>query len=294
VFSGTGFHHARQLLSQSLQHQYSWTIADEIGKLELERKEGLEPAVSELVHHYKTGKATGKLLLVVRDYLLQEVIRHYALKDAVLLNRSFFEQYDKSSSDKLAEVAGLVLCGGQSVRMKRDKALIEYHNKAQCYHVYEMLEQLCSPVFLSCNNVQKQYLDERYQCIIDNATFNDAGPMTGLLSAFDLHPDHAWLTLGCDYPGISDTNMMALLKAREPGYDAVCYYNTASGFIEPLIAVYEQRCKQALLQAYKEGRRSLRHFLQSMRTKTILAKDLHALKSFDTPDDYLSFKQQEL
>jgi tRNA-binding EMAP/Myf-like protein len=46
-------------------------VVDEVGKLEIEREEGLEPVISELVSYYKSEKAVGKLLLVIRDYLLK-------------------------------------------------------------------------------------------------------------------------------------------------------------------------------------------------------------------------------
>lgn len=60
-------------------------IIDEIGKLEL-RNEGFEPGITHIVENYKKSVKTSKLLLVVRDYLVDEVITKYQLDDVCILN----------------------------------------------------------------------------------------------------------------------------------------------------------------------------------------------------------------
>lgn len=262
VFDRQAFEKARQVLERSLATTAEWIVIDEIGRLELDRNEGLEPTVGNLTSQFKQGSHPDKkLLLVIRDYLLDDAIKQYQLNDATVLPRSFFET-DESLS-------GLVLCGGKSVRMGRDKAFIVYHKQPQYAHVAELMSTFCNQVFISCNQEQKTRIDQYYHTIIDSATFENSGPLSGVLTAFETVKETAFMVIGCDYPYFTINDMLALTDAREPGVDVVCYQNPDSGFEEPLLAIYEQQCAPLLLRYYQEGNTSLRHFLKTVRTKFI-------------------------
>lgn len=58
----------------------AWTVIDEVGKLEIEQGEGWEPAVGRLVTAFKEGRRQGRLLLVVRDSLLEQAWYQYDLE----------------------------------------------------------------------------------------------------------------------------------------------------------------------------------------------------------------------
>src|SRR4051812_47661865 len=51
---------------------------------------------------------------------------------------------------------GLVLAGGKSERMGRDKTRINWHGKEQCYYISDLLKPFCSEVFISCRHEQQQ------------------------------------------------------------------------------------------------------------------------------------------
>jgi nucleoside-triphosphatase len=78
-FTGEVFDWARQQLYEAAQSCPDWLIIDEIGPLEL-GGEGLEPAVSIIISSLKTDNHT-KLLLVIRDRLLTEVLQHYKINN---------------------------------------------------------------------------------------------------------------------------------------------------------------------------------------------------------------------
>lgn len=89
-FSAKGFEKARDILIRSANSQPNWLIIDEVGKLEIEQHAGLEPALSQIIDLYKVN-AAGRLLLVIRDYLLGDAISHYKLDGAMVLHKTFFE-----------------------------------------------------------------------------------------------------------------------------------------------------------------------------------------------------------
>lgn len=91
-FSKAGFHLAQQILLKSTEMPVDWVVVDEVGLLEMKQNAGLEPVISKIISLYKADKAPqSKLLLVIRDYLLDEARVHYKIENAPVLNKSFFE-----------------------------------------------------------------------------------------------------------------------------------------------------------------------------------------------------------
>jgi molybdopterin-guanine dinucleotide biosynthesis protein A/nucleoside-triphosphatase THEP1 len=279
VFDEKAFEQARLLLLKSV-NQYDWLVADEVGRLEINENEGLEPAISEVIETYKQP-GNGKLLLVIRDYLLQEAIQYYCLQGAEILPRGFFGD----TTDLTALPVGLVLCGGKSTRMGRDKAFIQYHHKPQYAYMADMLNRYCKSVIISCSEVQKPQLMPAYKAIVDSATFDGAGPMTGLLTAFSAFPDESFIVVGCDYPYLTSADLNELISHRSKEFDAVCFRHPDSGMNEPLIAVYENSCREKLMEYYERGKHSLRHFLSSVNTKVLSPTNANHLKSMDSPEN---------
>lgn len=282
VFDPRTFEYAGNILQDSFQHDYDWIIIDEIGRLELNRNKGLEPYFSDFLQQFKQQHSKTKLLLVIRDYLLQEAISFYGLTSAKVIPKHVFEQ-----SIKQEIVSGLVLCGGQSVRMGRDKAFIEYHHKDQYAFVADMMKVFCKDVFVSCKKSQLQLISKQYSTLTDNATFDNAGPLTGLLSAFNQPNTSGFLVMGCDYPFFNLNDMKALFAARVPGIDVVCYHNTETKFDEPLLAIYEKTCASRLIEFYKNGNTSLTSFLKTVNTKRINPIYVKSIQSIDSPNQEL-------
>lgn len=79
-FAAPAFALARQRLLEDSRRGCDWLVIDEIGKLEL-KGEGLEPAAGEAIRRFQSGEAPGKLLLVVRDELVDKVAEYYGLKE---------------------------------------------------------------------------------------------------------------------------------------------------------------------------------------------------------------------
>src|SRR5436190_22901112 len=101
------------------------------------------------------------------------------------------------------KLTGLVLCGGKSSRMGKDKSLLEYHGQPQRYYLYEILEALCGSAYISCNKEQAKDVPANYKVIVDDPEYNDISPMARLLSAFKKHPKSDFLLVSCDYPFIN-------------------------------------------------------------------------------------------
>ncbi|WP_276134432.1 nucleoside-triphosphatase [Polluticoccus soli] len=81
----------REILERDLERQPEWMIIDEVGTLELQENTGLEPSVTHVINSYNNSSHSKKLMLVIRNYLLDEACERYGLNTDMIINDNFFE-----------------------------------------------------------------------------------------------------------------------------------------------------------------------------------------------------------
>lgn len=188
-----------------------------------------------------------------------------------------------------APLYGIVLSGGMSSRMQRDKGSIDYHGVPQVRYAYGLLEGVCERTFVSIRSERAaDPLFEGLNQIPDR--FLGIGPMGGILSALHAHPDAAWLVLGCDLPLVTKGTLEELVAARDPLKLATCYDSSTDGFPEPLCAIYEPGIRPRLLQFLAMGRDCPRKALINSRSHRIRLSDPHALDNVNDPEEMARVK----
>src|SRR5487761_3050 len=109
-----------------------------------------------------------------------------------------------------APLYGLVLAGGRSTRMQRDKAALEYAGRSQLERAVELITPLVERVFVSVGADQiSDPLRARFAQIVDSGEAE--GPIAGIIAAQTRHPDAAWLVLACDLPLLEPRTLEHLL-----------------------------------------------------------------------------------
>lgn len=132
---------------------------------------------------------------------------------------------------------GLILTGGESRRMQRDKALIEYHGKPHAQYLYELLSGYCETVYLSGRSQQWQNTPlESLPTLVDRHP--SVGPMSGILTALETHPDVNWLVVACDLAYLNGSVIEHLVAQFREDAVATCYQNPEKGFPEALCGLY--------------------------------------------------------
>lgn len=183
-------------------------------------------------------------------------------------------------------ILGVVLCGGKSVRMKRDKAFITYHTLPQYAYVANQLHNLCQNTVVSCNQSQLEKIADTHLAVTDNAGLMDIGPMRGLLSIFDAYPTFNYLVIGCDYPYLTLHDLEQLVTAKSDMDDVVCFGNNQNSFKEPTLALYDNRCTPLLWDYYYNSKFSLQQFLNTVNTKVILPTNANHIISINTEPNH--------
>lgn len=179
------------------------------------------------------------------------------------------------------KIYGLVLAGGMSTRMGQDKSLMQWHGKEQHYYMADMLLQFCSEVFISCR--EGQDIDSKYKTIKDSV--DGKGPIVGILSAMEQHPDAAWLVVACDLPLIDEATLQHLATNRDVTKVATTYKSPYDGLPEPLITIWEPKAKAVLEEFRAKGYNCPRKALINSDSEVITPLNEDALINTNTPED---------
>lgn len=179
---------------------------------------------------------------------------------------------------------GLILAGGKSSRMGTDKGLLLYHNKPQREYLFELLQTLCNEVFTSCHPGQN--IEAKWNPLPDN--FNIAGPLNGILTAFQHNPTTAWLIVAVDMPFVNTQALRILINHRDPTKVATCFFNEQRKHPEPLLTLWEESAYPLLLDYIRQGKASPREFLMTHPVNFVQPPDHNTLRNFNTPEDLLN------
>lgn len=167
-------------------------------------------------------------------------------------------------------LAGLVLCGGGSTRMRRDKALIPVGGQPLVLHVAGLLRQVADPVFLAPGRPGRLG-SLGYGEVAD--TVPGSGPLGGLVAGLAASPHPLTAVVAVDMPFASPA-LLRRLADLHGDEDAVV--PRTGGRPEPLHAVYAALALPILRVALNEGRLTLHALLSSLRVRWVDEREWRA------------------
>lgn len=182
-------------------------------------------------------------------------------------------------------VKALILVGGKSTRMAQDKATLTYHQLPQIEHVYKLLKQQFTEVYLSLREEQlSSYADYDFPTVLD--IYPSIGPISGILSAFHHSPSSPWLVLAIDMPFITEESIAQLLSNFDSDKVATAFYNQEKNWAEPLLAIYSPKAYPLLLEYFQQDRKCPRKFLADKDLKLLSPSSSQELDNANTPEDF--------
>ena len=184
-----------------------------------------------------------------------------------------------------APVFGLVLAGGASTRMQRDKAAIEYHGQSQLHWTFKLLSHVCAATFVSVRPDQREEPTRAgLPQIVDRQP--GIGPIAGITAALQAHPKAAWLVVACDLPFLNEQTLRELLARRDVHKLATAFRSSHDGLPEPLCAIWEPAAREPLLAYLEAGKQCPRKFLINADTLLLDLPSANALDNVNTADEY--------
>lgn len=184
-----------------------------------------------------------------------------------------------------APLFGLVLAGGASTRMQRDKAAIEYHGQSQLQWTFDLLSRVCAATFVSVRPDQREEPTRAgFPHIVDRQP--GIGPIAGISAALQDHPKAAWLVVACDLPFLNEQTLRHLVAHRAPHKLATAFKSNHDGLPEPLCAIWEPAAREPVLAFIATGKQCPRKFLINADVLLLDLPDARALDNVNTTDEY--------
>lgn len=188
-----------------------------------------------------------------------------------------------------ADVTGVLLAGGGSTRMGRDKALLCLDGRPMFTRVRRALSAVCGRVCIAGDRPDLATND--CPAFADRFVGSSLGGLHTALS----HADTEWVcVLPCDLPYPSPHLLHTLLKRRTPGIDAVVPRH--AGGSEPLIACYRRAILPLVEEQLRRGEMRLSALLGRLRVDYLESDSLppgwrRALRNLNLPGDYDRLQQ---
>ncbi|WP_414585254.1 molybdenum cofactor guanylyltransferase [Scytonema sp. PCC 10023] len=197
-------------------------------------------------------------------------------------------------------LTAIVLAGGKSSRMGRDKALIPIQGVP--------LLQLVCQIAASCADTVYVVTpwQERYQHLLSptvqfirevplsSETSGESlphGPLIGFAQALAYVQTDWVLLLACDLPKLRVEVLQewaAVLDGVEDEAIAALVHHTKGW--EPLCGFYRRRCLPSLIQYINQGGRSFQHWLKQHPVQALPLPDPEMLFNCNTQDDLFRFQ----
>jgi molybdopterin-guanine dinucleotide biosynthesis protein A len=153
-----------------------------------------------------------------------------------------------------SELTGIILAGGKSNRMGREKGLVGFHGKSLIQYGIDLLKKQTDKIILSSGN--PDYKRFGLEMVPDGVT--GQGPAGGIASALK-HSTTPWnMVIACDLPFLEPELIDALLANAE-GFQAVIPLH--DGRSEPLAGLYHKDLWKTFDEAISKGDLALHRIL---------------------------------
>jgi molybdenum cofactor guanylyltransferase len=160
-------------------------------------------------------------------------------------------------------VTSIVLAGGKSLRLGRDKALEEIGGQRLIERVIERLSRLGDDIIVvtaSKNQLPDLGVRQVHDCYPGRGAL--VGIYTGLKEATSSHN----LVVACDMPFLN-IDLLRYLVSLSPSFDIVI--PRVSGEVEPLHAVYSKDCIAPIEAQLHGGRFKLSDLLEAVEVRYV-------------------------
>lgn len=183
---------------------------------------------------------------------------------------------------------GVVLCGGESKRMGRDKGLLEKEGIPWAVYMSNKLDGLHIPVVFSINLLQWESYSAiipSEQLIIDSVTC--PGPLKGLMSVHKKFPDQDLLLLACDMLDLDRLTIRKMIDSYldKPADQPDFYIYQGRGFAQPFCGIYTAAGLAASFPVFEQKNQrdfSFQHLLKRGKARSLMIEWEGAFRNYNS------------
>jgi len=185
------------------------------------------------------------------------------------------------------QITGLVLAGGASRRMGRNKAFLELDGRPLIEIVIERIAQVCAEVLIVAGDAQP-YAGLGVPAVEDR--FRGVGVLGGLHAGLEAASHDLALAVACDMPFL-DPDLLRAFAGWAEGFDVTVLRQGEN--VEPLHAAYRRVCLPAIEAAIRAHRRRIISFFPHVRVRYVTLEDvtpfdpeLRSFRNVNTPQEW--------
>lgn len=195
--------------------------------------------------------------------------------------------YSKSS------LTAIILAGGQSSRMGKDKALLIIDGIPLLQKIYTVANECASVVYVvtPCIEQYTPILPQSCQFIRENTPTQ--GPLVAFSQALTQVESEWILLLACDLPLLTSLVVQQWANSlASVSEDAIAYVSKQDHLWQPLCGFYRYCCFSSLQNFIKQGGRSFQAWLNQSSVQQLLVNDPRILLNCNTPEDFIFITKQ--
>ncbi len=175
-------------------------------------------------------------------------------------------------------LTGIILAGGKSTRIGKDKAFITFQGKMLIEHSIALMQRICDEVIISANH--PRYETFGLPVVPDN--YPSIGPIGGLEASLDYSQTEHNLVISTDTPFVGLSVYYEILKALK-GELSVVPRNGKNP--EPLTAYYSKKLLPVIRQQIEIQNYKIRDLLKEARVKYVGFAQSDVFKNLNTRTD---------
>ncbi|MBP1709717.1 MAG: molybdopterin-guanine dinucleotide biosynthesis protein [Deltaproteobacteria bacterium] len=183
-------------------------------------------------------------------------------------------------------MTGVILAGGESTRMGKNKAFIEINGQRIIDRTVFLFREIFDDVLL-VTNTPLDYLELNVKIVTDLVP--GKGSLGGVYTGLFFSSSPKAFFVGCDMPFL-DRRVIHYFLSLAPTADIVV--QRTKDYWEPLHAIYPRTLLKPIERLFQQGELTIFKAYQGMKVREVSEEelkpydpDLHTLSNFNTPEE---------
>ena len=177
---------------------------------------------------------------------------------------------------------GLIVAGGKSERFGSPKILHEWEGIPQWKRLYSALQSHCSKIILNIPANQKELFpsDVPFDFLLEE---EQNGPLVGLCTAFEMHPNQNWLVVASDHFWVEEATFSQLIENNQ-----ISVFKDSAQQIVPWLCKIPKSFTSKIVTKKVEGELSFKRILEDLHPKIIEPIKSKWIIDIDDKKDFLN------
>jgi len=191
-------------------------------------------------------------------------------------------------------VTAVILAGGNSTRMKSNKALLPYRGERFIERIYRQLSEIFPEIIVVTNSPE---LYRFLPCRIVADSYTGMGPLAGIQAGLTHSTTPCVFVVACDMPDLNKRLIRHLVSRAATG--DVVIPESEKG-LEPLHAVYGKGCLAAMNEDLAAGISKIVACFGRLRVTVVSRREIAAIdpaflsfRNINTPEEYFRIRQED-